>query len=149
MSDAQDLESFLDIPIHYVTGNCDYYSIAAPSSRVVEVLGKRFFLTHGHNHGVKFSLDHLRFLANEEGYDCILFGHTHIPLMEYEGDTLIMNPGSISLPRNSDYPTFAIIQIDDKACIHGTLEEFKKLLKVLTSLIIVCIISLASEVDTR
>lgn len=124
--DAEDIEAITNIPIDYVAGNCDFYDNQVPTKKVVIIKGKRFFLTHGHNLGVKYSLDNLRALAREEKYDGIFFGHTHQSFLGKEGQTLILNPGSISEPRNSQLPSYAIIQIDDKACIHATLDTYKK-----------------------
>jgi len=126
VGDAEDIEAVTKLPVDYVAGNCDFYESEISENKVVAIKGKRFLLTHGHNLGVKYSLKKLRAIARREKYDCIFFGHTHQTFLDYEGKTLILNPGSISLPRNSDFPTYAIIQIDDKACIHATLNDFKK-----------------------
>jgi len=126
VKDAEDIETLVDIPIDYVAGNCDFYEHQVPTKKVVIIKGKRFFLSHGHDLGVKYSVDHLRELARKEKYDGIFFGHTHTSFLGYEDETLILNPGSISEPRNSSLPSYAIIQIDDKAFIHATLNDYKK-----------------------
>lgn len=121
VSDAEDLEAICGVPVDYVAGNCDFYEMNAPQRKIVEVLGKKFYLTHGHNEGVKYSLARLQALSEGNEYDGILFGHTHEAFLDYFGGTLVLNPGSVSLPRNGDEATFAIIQIDDKGRVHGTL----------------------------
>ncbi|RLA84936.1 MAG: phosphodiesterase, partial [Deltaproteobacteria bacterium] len=40
--------------------------------------------------------------------DILVFGHTHKPDLSKEGKTLLLNPGSLSLPKDSE-PTFALI----------------------------------------
>ncbi len=125
VSDAIDLESISGLLVDYVAGNCDFNDMITPENKVVEILGKRFYLTHGHNERVKYSLKKLERLAKKEKFDGIFFGHTHEPYMEYYGETLIMNPGSISLPRNGKLPSYSIIQIDDKGRVHGTLNDYK------------------------
>ncbi len=40
--------------------------------------------------------------------DILVFGHTHKPDLSKEGKTLLLNPGSPSLPKDSE-PTFAFI----------------------------------------
>ena len=124
--DAEDIEAITDIPIDYVAGNCDFYENQVSTKKVVRIKGKKFFLSHGHDLGVKYGYENLRALAQKEKYDGIFFGHTHMPYLGYEDKTLILNPGSISEPRNSPLPSYAIIQIDDKACIHATLNDYKK-----------------------
>jgi len=128
VEDAQDLKALYDVPFDFVAGNCDFYAqeFIAPKVKVVSICGKSFYLTHGHQEGVKYSLDNLAYIADTKKYDVILFGHTHQPIMTYYHDTLILNPGSISEPRNSKFPSYAIIQIDAEARIHGTLNDLKK-----------------------
>lgn len=126
VSDAEGIEAITNIPIDYVAGNCDFYENQVSTKKVVIIKGKRFFLTHGHNLNVKYSLDNLRWLARKEKYDGIFFGHTHTSFLGYEKKTLILNPGSLSEPRNSPLPSYAIIEIDDKASIHATLNDLEK-----------------------
>ncbi|MFR5265545.1 metallophosphoesterase [Clostridium sp.] len=85
--------------VHYVKGNCDI-GVAAPDDKIVEVEGKRFFLTHGHNYGVKYNLNNLYFKARELDVDVALYGHSHIKQIERVENLDIMNPGSASLPRD-------------------------------------------------
>ena len=46
----------------------------------------------------------------------LIYGHTHIPHYEVLDDGfIILNPGSISLPRQSDMNrTYAVLEIEDK-----------------------------------
>lgn len=122
IKDAMDLEAIYDVPVDYVAGNCDY-APTEPRKKVIDILGKKFFITHGHLYGVKNSTETLREIARDNNYDVILFGHSHIPLLKYEGETIIMNPGSLSEPRNFSKPSFGIIQIDHKAKLHAGLHE--------------------------
>jgi putative phosphoesterase len=36
----------------------------------------------------------------ESAYDWVVMGHTHYPMVERVGDTLLVNPGSVGQPRN-------------------------------------------------
>lgn len=126
VSDAEDLESMFSVPVSYVRGNCDFLSAGTMSKQILEIKGNRIFITHGHDYGVKYSDEQLRNLARQERYQVILFGHTHNAFLGYEGDTILMNPGSISLPRNQKLPSFGILEIDDKARIHAALGYFEK-----------------------
>ena len=49
--------------------------------------------THGH----VYSPDHLPPMA---AGGVLLSGHTHVPLCEKQGNTLCLNPGSVSIPKN-------------------------------------------------
>ncbi len=123
VGDAMDLESVVDIPVDYVAGNCDFYENRVPQRKIVEILGKKFYLCHGHHEGVKYSLRNLEHLIDENDYDCVLFGHTHMSHMSYHKEKIILNPGSISSPRDGKKPSFAIIQIDEKGRIYATLSH--------------------------
>jgi len=79
----------------------------------LEVGGKKLFLTHGHKFGVHKSLVKLSNHAINNGYDLVLYGHTHIARYDKAGSCLLVNPGSIKSPRNALPPSFLIIEITD------------------------------------
>ncbi len=111
-----------------VNGNFeDFFTPDAEKSRyeIVQFAGKKFYLCHGHRHLSSYSLgDPLSPIINQaasKGCDFALFGHTHckldryIPPEELPADTgkglYLFNPGSISRPRDSSYPSYGIIEI--------------------------------------
>lgn len=113
-SDAAYLEKLTEVPVVYVRGNCDF-SAQVPYSREMEVNGKRIFLTHGHLYRVKWGTSHLEDFANENGFDAVLFGHTHVPVVLWKGKTVFMNPGSVSFPREGTGPTAGVLEmVDDR-----------------------------------
>ena len=76
-----------------VKGNCDYANL--PLIKIVEIDGKKYLLVHGHLHNVYFDIFKLYLLAKEHNVDYVLYGHTHMQLLEeYEGVTFI-NPGAL------------------------------------------------------
>ena len=77
--------------------------------------GHKIYAVHGHREGVGMGLSALRYNALQNECDIALYGHTHIPYLdENEDDVTILNPGSISLPRQDDRKkTYAIIDIDE------------------------------------
>ena len=102
-------------PYLAVRGNCDLYS-KLPQLETYIAEDKTLFVTHGHNHGVKYSTERLMYSAAEQEADIILFGHTHEPLCEYVDEECfgrpmyLVNPGSIALPSEGN-PTYALIEI--------------------------------------
>lgn len=88
-------ENFKDKMIVGVKGNCDFAS-SLPSSETLRIMGKTIFVTHGHLYGAKSGLYTLCSAAREHGADILLFGHTHMPLCEYDDGLHILNPGSCS-----------------------------------------------------
>ena len=71
-------------------------------------------LTHGHHWSVKCDLDELKLGANEKEARIALYGHTHIAYTGYEDGLYIMNPGSISCPKDTSSPSYGTIDIVGK-----------------------------------
>ena len=71
-------------------------------------------MTHGHNYYVSLDLKVIKDEARARGMDIVMFGHTHRPVIEVEDDITLINPGSISYPRQADgIPTYIMLEIDD------------------------------------
>ncbi len=109
--DAVHIENELKINIIYVKGNCDY-SQDVDLEKIIEVDNKRLLITHGHKYNVKNSYNNLYYKAMEEKIDIALFGHTHHPEVIQKGNILLINPGSVSRPKNS-VETCAVISIEN------------------------------------
>ena len=93
-SEARFLSRRLEMPLHFVAGNCDWSS-KAPRELLLRYEGHTLLATHGHLHDVKWEMDHLSYYAEDQGADIALYGHTHIPKCEYVGPTLTLNPGAL------------------------------------------------------
>ena len=87
-------DRFPDIPLDNVRGNCDFGCPDAPEEKEVFFRGKRLWLVHGHAWGVKMGTWMLLDEARARGVDCVLFGHTHIPLCHRDGSLWVLNPGA-------------------------------------------------------
>ena len=81
-----------------VRGNCDW-SGNDPFVTSFDADGRKILVTHGHMHGVKQEYERLRSFARSQGAHIVLFGHTHTPFLDFDGRTLMMNPGSIGYHR--------------------------------------------------
>lgn len=103
-------ESFPHIKFYNVSGNCD--SGMAKYKEIIEIGGKRIFVTHGHLYSVKsedeIEYPTIRDAGRELGADAVLFGHTHIPYNRNWGDIVVMNPGSAKYTG-----TYGIIEIEN------------------------------------
>lgn len=120
--DEDYLEAAADCPVAAVRGNNDYFS-NLPQEQLVEVAGKKILLTHGHYYYVVAGLEHLAREAQGRGVDMVMFGHIHRPVVRQEGDLTILNPGSLSYPRQEDRkPSYIVMEIQP----HGELEIFLK-----------------------
>ncbi len=112
--DAQKIQDWYPkIPVHCVAGNCDFGS-QSPKEQVLTFVHKKIWITHGHNHHVKWGYDTISYAGSEKGVDAVLFGHTHTPLLIQIGSMILMNPGSISNPRGTPNPTYGMIDINDQ-----------------------------------
>lgn len=96
-----------------VSGNCDM-GCMTPSEKFFMLENKKFFITHGHKYNVKSNFIKLSYAAEEKNADICLFGHTHIPMLAVVENVLIINPGSISYPRNGTaICSYCVIDIDE------------------------------------
>ena len=93
-----------------VRGNCDAeveeMVLNFPVSGdfgMLEVAGKTVFLTHGH----VYNKDKLPPLANG---DVLIHGHTHVPVLEEKEGFTLMNPGSVSIPKENSYNGYILIE---------------------------------------
>ncbi|MGL4798898.1 MAG: metallophosphoesterase family protein [Cellulosilyticaceae bacterium] len=114
ITDAEAIQAkYPQIKVHKVPGNCDASGFGSGTSIVVEIEGVPIFITHGHNHHVKFDYDELYIDAKAHDAKVICFGHTHSCCKEKKEGILLINPGSLSEPRDTMYPSFAIMEIEN------------------------------------
>ena len=96
--------------IYNVRGNCDAevdqmvleFPVLADYG-FMEIDGKTLYMSHGH-------------IYNENNLpplkpgDIFMHGHTHVLRAEKVGDITILNPGSVSIPKEGNPPTYAILE---------------------------------------
>lgn len=105
-------------PVHAVYGNCDAPGEAdLTTDYIANIEGYSFHVQHGHELG-RPSPERL---AEAYPHDVVIFGHTHIPVIEWMEGRLILNPGAAGPKRFDIEPTVARIEID------STSSEGKKL----------------------
>ena len=76
-------------------------------------------LTHGHRQNVYSGTGLLKEMARRNGAKIAMYGHTHVPDVDLSTDVWVVNPGSISLPRQKGRkPSYVIMEIDSmgEAC---------------------------------
>ncbi|MBP3867841.1 MAG: phosphodiesterase [Solobacterium sp.] len=99
----------LKTPVTAVRGNCDaevdqmVLNIPITADYNCFPLGSRtLFLTHGH----VYSPEHLPIL---KAGDLFLYGHTHIPSALQAGGIYLLNPGSVSLPKENHPRSYGLL----------------------------------------
>jgi len=96
-----------------VYGNCDSYELSSrlPEKEIVEVNGKVIGMVHGSG-PPRGLLDRVKREFND--CDVVLFGHSHIPLIERDGGVLYANPGSPTDRFSAPHPTYLRLMIGEK-----------------------------------
>ena len=116
------LDIFGDRPVYAVHGNmCGYETRSAlPETLEFTIEGYRFGLYHGD--GIGYDME-TELISRFSEADCIIFGHTHRPLVQQFDSVLLLNPGTFrSTGRHGSSGTYAILTIDDaglSAAIHS------------------------------
>ena len=96
--------------IYNVRGNCDAevdqmvleFPVLADYCWM-EIDGKTFYMSHWHIYN-EHNLPPLK------PGDIFMHGHTHVLRAEKVGDITILNPGSVSIPKEGNPPTYAILE---------------------------------------
>ncbi len=113
-ADAKRIAMPLKLPFHAVTGNCDAKK-GEPDELLLELAGRRIYVAHGHQYGVKRDLNSIWYRGQEMQADIVIFGHTHIPHCEKVGETWLLNPGSTSRPRIGKSGSYIRLAVDEQA----------------------------------
>ncbi len=96
----------------------------------VRDIGKyKAFFTHGHLYNVKNSISSLYVNAKNNNCNICFYGHTHIVNVSEYNNILFINPGSSYLPWEPNYPTFAVVYIDDRIKVEIRTVEENRLVK--------------------
>ena len=70
---------------------------------LLELNGKTFYATHGHIHNADA-------LPPMQAGDILIHGHTHVLKAEKREDYTLLNPGSVSIPKEGNPPSYAILE---------------------------------------
>lgn len=112
------IRSLTDAPVNMVAGNNDYYS-DLPGEAVLELGDYRALITHGHYYYVSRGPERLMEIAMERGVDIVMYGHTHTPYLNQGPQLTVLNPGSLSLPRQEGrQPSYIVMEIDEEGEAH-------------------------------
>lgn len=119
------IEAIAEWPYELVSGNNDYFT-DIEREKMIKIGSYQVLLTHGHRQQVYSGTETIKKWAKEKGADIVMFGHTHMPLLEIEEDITVLNPGSISKPRQEGHiPTYMIMELDREGKVHFTLNYVK------------------------
>jgi putative phosphoesterase len=105
-------EQYPDYRYEFVRGNNDWTN-ECPLEKVIELEGRKIFLTHGHQYNVKTDCQRIISRGHLSGADIVLFGHTHENEELFSEGMLVLNPGSISMPKLGASPTYCLFEFTD------------------------------------
>ena len=129
LGDAEGSEEYIyqiaNCPVHIVSGNNDFFC-DLPREEEFKLGKYKVLITHGHYYYVSLDTTELRRQAEARGADIVMFGHTHRPLLDIGEQVTILNPGSLSYPRQEGRnPSYIIMEIDAKGEAHYTVKYLK------------------------
>jgi hypothetical protein len=111
--DGDKIAQALQIDYYGVRGNCDRSEPRARDEEIIMVMDKKFYLLHGHQYGVKQSMNSLYYRAREIDADVVIYGHTHTAHLEQIDNIWMINPGSVSRPRFDCRGSYVLIEMDE------------------------------------
>ena len=115
-------------PVDGVAGNNDGPALRErfPDRRAVDLAGVRVGLTHGHLGPGRTTPERaLRAFAGDPVVSAIVFGHSHIPLLERApGGLWLVNPGSPTDKRRQAAYSWALMTIDAGAIASVEIRRF-------------------------
>lgn len=99
------LQEFSEIaPIYAVRGNCDSYGFQTPETMSINIGCGLLTVAHRASRARQ---------AIEADTRVMVYGHTHISLINQEENLLVINPGSPSMPRGGLPPSVALLTIEN------------------------------------
>lgn len=126
LGDAEGSEEFIPAwlnpgcQIEMVRGNNDFFS-NLDKEREINIGKYRVLLTHGHYYNVAMGMGMLVNEGKARGLDMVMFGHTHRPYLKKIEQITILNPGSLSYPRQEGRePSYLIMTLDEQGEAHMT-----------------------------
>ncbi len=97
-------------PVRAVKGNVDGWDVRLPETLEFEVGGVPIAMVH--DSGLKKGRRD-RMKKWFPGARVVVFGHSHMPLLEDEDGLMLLNPGSPTERRRAPDHTFALLRVED------------------------------------
>lgn len=119
------IDAVADCEKHIIRGNNDFFS-ELPREEEFYIGSHKVFITHGHAYYVSLDPEYIREEGKARGAEIVMFGHTHRPFFEDDNGIIVLNPGSLSFPRQEGRKgSYMILEMDQD----GGLEFSQKYLE--------------------
>lgn len=110
-------------PVEAVAGNMDppHLHERLKRKKLIHAGGLLIGLIHGDGGLHRSTRQRVEEAFSDFRPQVIVFGHSHQPLCEYSGYTLVFNPGSCVDPRWFGRPSYGILQVKPGSAVSGEL----------------------------
>ena len=109
-----EIEHYAGCNTMFVAGNNDFFS-RLPRELELTVEDYKVWVTHGHNYYVNTNPEFIRKEARLRSADIVIYGHTHRPVIEKKDDLIVINPGSLTYPRQEGRrPSYVVLEVEKK-----------------------------------
>lgn len=120
-------KSYPMIDIYGIAGNCDLFFGSGESDKLITLEKVPIFMTHGHKYDVKWgSYDSLIDDANAHDAKIAVCGHSHEAYIDKRDGILVINPGSLTLPRDSFHPSYALLELEEGKILNVNILQIMK-----------------------
>ena len=106
------LAAFAPLPVFAVRGNMDPATPDIPIKRIIEVNGCRIGLMHGWG-PYDGLVKRIRNEFPDSSLDCLVYGHSHVPMCQWDNGLLLFNPGSATDRRGMPYASVGVLEVED------------------------------------
>jgi putative phosphoesterase len=110
-------------PVLAVSGNSDGLEVTnvLPKLDSLKVFDWKIGVMHDQN--LLYSSDKMNEIAKENGFSVIVYGHTHVANIKWEGKILFINPGSPTDPAGTfNKPSVGLLKITKEAIVPQIVE---------------------------
>ena len=110
-------------PVLAVSGNSDGIEVANafPKLNSMKVFDWKIGVMHDQN--ILYDSDKLNGFAAENGFDVVVYGHSHVASIKWEGKILFINPGSPTDPAGTlSKPSVGLLKITKQAIVPEIVE---------------------------
>lgn len=106
------LSAFSPRPVYGVRGNMDPAMPGFPHKRVLDVAGVRIGVIHGWG-ACEGLVERIRKEFSGISLDCLVFGHSHVPMCQWCDGLLLFNPGSAVVRRGMPSTSVGLLDVED------------------------------------
>ncbi|AZB41340.1 metallophosphoesterase [Bacillus sp. FJAT-42376] len=102
--------------VYAVYGNADNEDVKSmlPDKQLLKMNGFTIGLIHGHEGKGRTTEKRALNAFQDQKLDCLIFGHSHIPVHKQEGDLLLFNPGSPTDKRRQPFFSYGILTLEQE-----------------------------------